>query len=93
MHDEDPQVREQASRSLVVISKNMSISNIYSHTLKYFSDETDILLQRSIANALQRIVRYENAEIKNRLIGILKIRCQLSQDPELCRIWHELEEK
>ncbi len=93
MQDEDPQVRDQAVRSLVVISKNMSISNLYSHTLKYFSDETDIILQRSIANALQRIVKYESAEIKNRLIGILKIRCQLSQDPILCQIWHELERK
>ena len=93
MEDDDSQVREQASRSLVVLSKNMSISNLYSHTLKFFSDDTNILLQRSIATALQRIVKYENADIKNRLIGILKIRCQLSQDPVLCQIWHELDEK
>jgi len=93
MQDEDPQVRDQAARSLVSVSKNMTISNLYSHTLKYFSDETNILLQRSIANALQRIVKYESSEVKNRLIGILKIRCQLSQDPVLCQIWHELDEK
>ncbi len=93
MQDEDPQVRDQAARSLVSVSKDMTISNIFSHTLKYFSDETNILLQRSIANALQRIVKYESTEIRNRLIGILKIRCQLSQDPVLCQIWHELNEK
>jgi HEAT repeat protein len=93
MQDDDLQVRDQAARSLVSVSKDMTISNLFSHTLKYFSDETDIILQRSIANALQRIVKYESAEIKNRLIGILKIRCQLSQDPVLCQIWHELDEK
>jgi HEAT repeat protein len=93
MQDEDSQVREQATRSLVSISKNMSITTLFSYTLKYFRDDTDILLQRSIARALQRIVKYESAEIKNRLIGILKIRCQLSQDPILCQIWHELDNK
>jgi len=93
MQDPDTQVREQASRSLVTISKNMTISSLYSHTLSYFSDDTNIVLQRSLASALLRIVKYESAEIKGRLIGILKSRCQLSQDPVLCQYWHELMEK
>ncbi len=93
MQDEEEQVRDQAARSLVLLSKDMTISTLFTHTLHFFSDETNILLQRSIANALQRILKYENPEARNRLISILKIRCKISQDPVLCQIWHELEEK
>jgi len=93
LEDTDTQVREQATRSLVRISKDMKISTLYSYTLHYFSDETNIILQQSLAKALQRIIMYESEEVRNRLIGILKIRCKLSQDPILCQIWHELEEK
>ncbi|MBN2155168.1 MAG: HEAT repeat domain-containing protein [Candidatus Lokiarchaeota archaeon] len=93
MQDKDSQIREQAARSLVTFSKDMTISTLFSYTLPYFSDETDIFLQRTIANALRRIVKYESSDVRNRLISILKIRCQVSQDPVLCRIWHKLEEK
>ncbi|MBD3352544.1 MAG: hypothetical protein GF364_13735 [Candidatus Lokiarchaeota archaeon] len=90
MKDENKQVRERAQNALVTLSAQMSIEDLYPPTLKYFSDETDILLQQSMALALKRIVKYENKSTRQRLIDILRIRCEISQDPIICQVLQDL---
>ncbi|MHA1822051.1 MAG: HEAT repeat domain-containing protein [Promethearchaeota archaeon] len=90
MEDKEEKVREQASASLVELSYNTSLDELLPKTLKYFSDEIDIKLQRSVAIALKRILKYEKQEYKQRLISLLKIRVEISSDPVLMKILQEL---
>jgi HEAT repeat protein len=90
MGDSNERVREQASSALVMITKSISMNKILPTTLEYFSDDIDILVQQSMAIALQRIVNYESKEIKKRVGDLLKIRCEISQDPIICKISQDL---
>jgi len=63
-----------------------------SRLLKNLSDESSIELQRSIALILERTAKYENDKIKKRVISLLKIRCEMSQDPIICGTLHKLSE-
>lgn len=90
MMDKDELVREHAQNSLVNISARVSMSTLLPKTLQYFSDETNILIQQSMALALKRVLKYENKAVKKRLIDILKIRCEISQDHIICQTLQEL---
>ncbi|MHA1728194.1 MAG: HEAT repeat domain-containing protein [Promethearchaeota archaeon] len=92
MADTDLKVRESASSALVSISSAVSMKELLPKTLKFFSDETDILLQQSMALALKRIVKYEDKSVKQRVIDLLKIRSEMSQDKVLTKVLHELDE-
>ena len=50
-------------------------------------------LQQSIALLLKRVVKYESVELKNRLLSLLRIRCQMSQDPIICEVMTEIEKE
>ena len=92
MVDINPNVRNKASSALVSISVNIPMKKFLPATLKYFSDETDILLQQSIALALKRIIKYESKEIKKRVIDLLKIRAEVSQDPVISKVLQDLKD-
>jgi HEAT repeat protein len=86
-------VRDGMISGMVKLSGSglIPITTIIPNLLKYLSDETDIILQQSIAILLKRIVRYEGDEIKNRVISLLKIRCQMSQDSIICEALSDLQ--
>ena len=92
MVDKDKNIREKASNALVTLSSKISMKKLLPETLKYFSDETNILLQQSMAIALKRIVKYETGPAKKRVIEILSMRCEISQDPIICQVLQELKQ-
>lgn len=91
--DEFEDVRNRMTNIMVEIIQKIGLSNILSRLLKNLSDESSIELQRSIALILERTAKYENDKIKKRVISLLKIRCEMSQDPIICGTLHKLSER
>jgi len=92
LEDESEEVRISMINSMVEIINNIGISQILSKLLKNLSDEGSIELQRSIAIILGRTAKYEDEKIKKRVISLLKIRCEMSQDPIICENLHKIRE-
>ncbi len=92
LEDESGDVRKSMINSMVEIIHKIGISQILSKLLKNLSDEGSIELQRSIAIILGRTARYEDEKIKKRVISLLKIRCEMSQDPIICENLHKIRE-
>ena len=92
LEDESGEVRTSMINSMVEIINNIGISQILSKLLKNLSDEGSIELQRSIAIILGRTTKYEDEKIKKRVISLLKIRCEMSQDPIICENLHKIRE-
>jgi len=90
--DESEEVRTSMINSMVEIIQKIGLSNVLSKLLKNLSDESSIELQRSISLILGRTARYEDEKIKKRIISLLKIRCEMSQDPIICETLHKLSE-
>jgi HEAT repeat protein len=90
--DEFEDVRNRMINTTVEIIQKIGLSNILSRLLKNLSDESSIELQQSIALILERTAKYENDKIKKRVISLLKIRCEMSQDPIICGTLHKLSE-
>jgi HEAT repeat protein len=84
-------VREGMISGMIKLSVLIPMKTLLPNLLKYFSDETEMALQQSIALLLNRIVRYETPEIKNRVISLLKIRCEMSQDAIICDVLSNLQ--
>ncbi|MFO8019516.1 MAG: HEAT repeat domain-containing protein [Promethearchaeia archaeon] len=85
-------VRDSMMNSLTEIIQDMGLDLLIPKLLKNLSDEHSLTLQRSIARILGRTVKYENEKLKKRVISLLKIRCEMSQDPVICKILNELRE-
>lgn len=90
--DESEDVRKTMINVMVEIIKRIGLSNIISKLLKNLSDEGSITTQQSIAIILGRTVRYEDEKIKKRVISLLKMRCEMSQDPIICETLAKLKE-
>jgi len=90
--DESEDVRKTMINVMVDIIKRIGLSNIISKLLKNLSDEGSITTQQSIAIILGRTVRYEDEKIKKRVISLLKMRCEMSQDPIICETLAKLKE-
>ncbi|TFF94331.1 MAG: hypothetical protein EU544_04625, partial [Promethearchaeota archaeon] len=84
LEDEDEGVRKSMINAMVDIIQKIGIEKVYSKLLKNLSDEGAMEAQRSIALILRRTVRYADEKIKKRAISLLKIRCEMSQDPIIC---------
>ncbi|MHA1758199.1 MAG: hypothetical protein ACTSVV_15600 [Promethearchaeota archaeon] len=84
LEDENEDVRNKMVNTMVEIINNIGIEKIFSKLLKNLSDESSIELQRSIALILRRTVLYADEKLKKRAISLLKIRCEMSQDPIIC---------
>ena len=92
LEDESEDVRKSMINSMIEIIQNIGLSEILSKLLKNLSDEGSIDLQRSIAIILGRTTKYEDDKIKKRVISLLKIRCEMSQDPIICENLHKIRE-
>lgn len=84
-------VREGMITGMIRLSALIPMKTLIPNLLKYLSDQTEMILQQSIALLLNRIVRYESDEIKNRVISLLKIRCEMSQDSIICGVLSDLQ--
>jgi HEAT repeat protein len=90
--DEEAEVRNSTINSVVNIIHTVGIEEILSILLKNLSDEGTIEVQRSIALILGRTTKYADEKIKKRVISLLKIRCEMSQDPVICNTLQKLKE-
>ncbi|MFX1391395.1 MAG: HEAT repeat domain-containing protein [Promethearchaeota archaeon] len=90
--DDSIDVRNSIINSFVRIIQNVGISKILSKLLQNLSDEGSLEIQRSIALIFGRTVKYENEEVRKRVISLLKIRCEMSQDPIICETLQQLKE-
>lgn len=91
--DESKDVRNNMINSMVNIIQEKGLTDILSKLLKNLSDEGSITSQQSIAIILGRTARYEEEKIKKRIIALLKIRCEASQDPIICETLNKLKEE
>ncbi|TFF98307.1 MAG: hypothetical protein EU547_01880 [Promethearchaeota archaeon] len=92
LDDPSKDVQDKMINSLISIIHENGLKNLLPRLLEHLSDEYSIRVNRSIARILGRTVKYAEKEIKKRVISVLEIRCEMSQDPEICRVLHDLEE-
>lgn len=90
--DNTQDVRTSTINSTVKIIQKVGLNQILSKLLQNLSDEGSLDTQRSIALILGRTVKYEDEDIKKRVISLLKIRCEMSQDPIICSTLQELKD-
>ncbi|MHA2282473.1 MAG: HEAT repeat domain-containing protein [Promethearchaeota archaeon] len=90
--DREKEVRTSMINSIVALVQKVGLSHILSKLLKNLSDTGSIEIQRSISLILGRTAKYENEKIKKRIISVLKIRCEMSQDPIICGTLQQLKE-
>ncbi|MCK4287443.1 MAG: hypothetical protein KAX18_14630, partial [Candidatus Lokiarchaeota archaeon] len=90
--DHEKEVRTSMINSIVALIQKVGLSLILSKLLKNLSDTGSIEIQRSISLILGRTAKYENEKIKKRVISVLKIRCEMSQDPIICGTIQQLKE-
>ncbi|MBD3254634.1 MAG: hypothetical protein GF383_06050 [Candidatus Lokiarchaeota archaeon] len=92
LEDSSEQVRQAMVDGMVKIIEKIKLKTILSELLKNLSDEVSLDLQRSVAKILERTTKYEEEKVKKRVISLLKIRCEMSQDPEICGALHKIKE-
>ena len=90
--DDVKEVRTSTINSFVKIIQEVGMNQILSKLLKNLSDEGTIEIQRSIALILGRTAMYEDEKTRKRVISLLKIRCEMSQDPIICATLQKLKE-
>ncbi len=90
--DDIEEVRISMMNSMVDIVQKIGLEKLLSKLLKHLSDDYPLNLQRSISIVLGRTALYEDEKIKKRVIALLKIRCEMSQDPIICKTLHKLKE-
>ena len=77
---------------VVEIIQEIGLTRMLTKLLQNLSDEGSLETQRSIALILSRTAKYEDEKIKKRVISLLKIRCEMSQDPIICETLQQLRE-
>lgn len=92
LDDPSEDVRNRVINVMVDIIKNKGLIKLLPNLLKHLSDEFSIELQRSIALILGRTVIFEDDKTKKRVLSLLKIRCEMSQDKIICKIFYQLKE-
>ncbi len=92
LEDESKEVRTSTINSFVKIIQEVGLNQILTKLLQNLSGEGSLETQRSIALILGRTTKYENEKIKKRVISLLKIRCEMSQDPIICATLQQLKE-
>ncbi|QEE15025.1 HEAT repeat domain-containing protein [Promethearchaeum syntrophicum] len=92
MKNPSKKVREGMISGMVKLSNVIDNNLLIPKLLFYFSDETDMKLQQSVALVFKRIMKYETGEIKQRVLSVLSIRAGVSQDPILLSVLSELQD-
>ncbi|MFW9783533.1 MAG: HEAT repeat domain-containing protein, partial [Candidatus Heimdallarchaeota archaeon] len=90
--DESEEVRRSIINTIIELIKNVGLSKLLNILLKNLSDSGSLLTQQSIAIILGRTAKYEEETIKKRIIALLKVRCEMSQDPIICENLTKLKE-
>ena len=90
--DPSENVRINSISAVVKIINKIGLEAILSKLLQNLSDQGTLETQRSIATILSRTAKYKDTKIKKRIIALLKIRCEMSQDPILCKVLNEFQE-
>jgi len=90
--DEAEEVRRTMINTLVQFIQQVGLSKIISKLLKNLSDSSSLSTQQSIALIFQRTAKYEDEKIKKRIIALLKVRCEMSQDPIICEALTKIKE-
>lgn len=90
LEDESEDVRKSMINVTVEIIQDIGLETVLSRLLQNLSDEGSMKAQRSISVILGRTAKYENEKIKKRVIALLKIRCEMSQDPIICKTLNDL---
>lgn len=90
--DDSEDVRTSMVNTIVEIIKQIGFNRIITKLLENLSGKGSLTTQRSIALILGRTAKYENEKIKKRVISLLKIRCEMSQDPIICSTLQKLKE-
>ncbi|MFW9818519.1 MAG: sister chromatid cohesion protein PDS5 [Candidatus Thorarchaeota archaeon] len=90
--DDSEDVRTSMINTFVEIIKHNGLNRILTKLLENLSGKGSMATQRSIALILGRTAKYENEKIKKRVISLLKIRCEMSQDPIICSTLQKLKE-
>jgi HEAT repeat protein len=90
--DESEEVRTCMVNGFVQIIQEIGLNRVLTKLLQNLSDEGSLETQRSIALILGRTTKYENEKIKKRVVSLLKIRCEMSQDPVICETLQKLKE-
>jgi HEAT repeat protein len=83
-------IRDAMISGLIKTVDKVPLKDMLPSLLYHFKDEEDIIIQQSIALFLVRTAKYESKEIKNRIISLLRIRCEISQDSIICKCLSEL---
>ncbi len=89
--DKNQKIRDAMIAGLMRTTEKVQLKDILPMLLKHFKDEEDMLVQQSIALFLKRAAKYESKDIKARIISLLKIRCEMSQDAIICQCLSELQ--
>ncbi|MFX0135224.1 MAG: HEAT repeat domain-containing protein [Candidatus Hodarchaeota archaeon] len=92
LEDDSKEVRMSIINSFVEIIHKVGLKRMLTKLLQNLSDEGSLETQRSIALILGRTAKYENDKIRKRVISLLKIRCEMSQDPIICATLQQLKE-
>ncbi|MFX1433014.1 MAG: hypothetical protein ACFFB1_04505 [Promethearchaeota archaeon] len=90
--DESDDVRRSIINTMIEIIQKVGLSKILSRLLKNLSDSSSLVTQQSIALILGRTAKYEDEKIRKRIIALLKVRCEMSQDPIICETLAKLKE-
>ena len=77
---------------MIEVIQKVGLSKILSRLLKNLSDSSSLVTQQSIALILGRTAKYEDEKIRKRIIALLKVRCEMSQDPIICETLAKLKE-
>jgi HEAT repeat protein len=92
LEDEEEEVRKNMIKTMVDIIQQIGLDRVLSNLLMQLSDKGNMELQRSIAKIFAKTVQYEDDKVKKRVVALLKIRCEMSQDPVICETLHKLRE-
>ncbi|MFX1587775.1 MAG: hypothetical protein ACFFC1_06450, partial [Promethearchaeota archaeon] len=90
--DESDDVRRSIINTMIEVIQKVGLSKILSRLLKNLSDSSSLVTQQSIALILGRTAKYEDEKIRKRIIALLKVRCEMSQDPIICETLAKLKE-
>ncbi|MFX1499143.1 MAG: HEAT repeat domain-containing protein [Promethearchaeota archaeon] len=90
--DDAIEVRNSMINTVIEVIKNIGLPKILNKLLKNLSDSGSLLTQQSIAIILGRTAKYEDEAIKKRIIALLKVRCEMSQDPIICETLTKLKD-
>ncbi len=92
LEDESEEVRKSMINTMVDIIEHIGLDKVLSKLLKNLSDEGSMEAQRSTALILERTTMYAPEKTKKRVISLLKIRAEMSQDPVISNTLHKLRE-